>query len=88
MIATRIGRRGQITLPKEVRRHTQLREGDRIAFIVEGGRVIIQPLTQTLRELRGSVQVIGPQDFDAVRQQVLTGRAARAAGKDTTAHES
>jgi len=74
MLSTRVGRRGQITLPKEVRRKIHLEEGDRIAFIIDGEQVVIKPITQTLLDLRGSITVSGEQDFDAIRKQVITKR--------------
>lgn len=77
MLSTRIGRRGQITLPREVRRHMKANEGDQIAFIIDGDQVVIKPITQTLLDLRGSVPVSGEQNFDAVRKQVLAERAKR-----------
>ena len=80
MVITRIGRRGQVTLPSEVRRLANLKEGDQVAFLVEGEHIVLLPLTQTLLDLRGSVTVAGPQDFAAIRQQVLAARANRASG--------
>lgn len=77
MLSTRIGRRGQITLPREVRRRMKANEGDQIAFIIDGDQVVIKPITQTLLDLRGSVPVSGEQNFDAVRKQVLAERAKR-----------
>ena len=77
MLQTRIGRRGQITLPREVRKRIKVGEGDQIAFIIEGEQVIIKPITQSLLELRGSVKVSGEQDFDAIRGEVIARRAQR-----------
>ena len=71
------GRRGQITLPREVRRRIKVDEGDQIAFIIEGERVIIKPITQSLLDLHGSVNVSGEQDFDAIRKEVTAKRAQR-----------
>jgi len=82
MLATRIGRRGQITLPREVRRRMKADEGDQIAFIMDGEQVVIKPITQSLLDLRGSVSVTDKQDFDAVREQVLTERAKRGSGNE------
>jgi antitoxin PrlF len=77
MLQTRVGRRGQITLPREVRRRINVDEGDQIAFIIQGEGVLIKPLTQSLLDLRGSVNVSGEQDFDAIRQEVVAKRAKR-----------
>ncbi len=77
MLSTRIGRRGQIVLPREVRRRIKVDEGDQIAFIIDGEQVIIKPITQTLLDLRGSVPVSGEQDFDTIRKEVTAKRAKR-----------
>lgn len=78
MTIIRVGRRGQLTLPREIRRHIRIEDGDRVAFILEGKRVILQPLTQTLMDLRGSIAVAAAQDFGAIRRQVIATRANQA----------
>ena len=46
--------KGQITLPKEVREHFKLSEGDRIDFILEDdGKVRVVPITGSFRDLLG-----------------------------------
>jgi hypothetical protein len=40
----------------------------------------VRPLKQTVRDLRGSVPVPEPQDFDAVRQQVKLAVARQVIG--------
>lgn len=82
MLATRVGRRGQIVLPKEVRTRIKVAEGDQIAFVIDGEQVVIKPITHTLLELRGRVKVSGKQDFDSIRKQVKTKRAAKRGTKD------
>lgn len=77
MLQTRVGRRGQITLPREVRRRINVNEGDQIAFIIQGEGVLIKPLTQSLLDLRGSVKVTGEQDFDTIRKEVIANRSGR-----------
>lgn len=78
MIIVRIGRRGQITIPRQVRQALNLQEGDTLAVIPEGGQAILKPILQSLLDLRGSIQVSEPQDFDAIRKEVIAGRAKRA----------
>ena len=70
----KVGRRGQIILPKAVRERLSLEEGDRLAFVLRDGEIVLQPLNRILRDVRGSVAVDGPQDFEAVR---AAARAAR-----------
>lgn len=77
MPTTRIGRRGQLTLPRAVRQSLGVSEGDQVAFVERGGEVVLRPVRLSLRDLRGSVPVAGPQDFDAVREVVHADRAER-----------
>ena len=71
MTITKVGRRGQITIPRAVRDWLGVQEGDRVAFVRSEDKIVLHPLNQTLLDLRGSVPVPGPQDFDAIRRQVL-----------------
>ena len=77
MPSTRVGRRGQLTIPKVVRQSLGLSEGDHVAFVEHGGDVVLRPVRQSLRDLRGSVPVDGPQDFDAVRGATRRARSER-----------
>ena len=83
MIIGTVGRRGQMTVPRQIRRSLNLAEGDRIAFIQRGDKVILQPLTSTLLDLRGSVPVEEPQDFAAIRNQVMRNHARKVAQDET-----
>ena len=80
MLTVKVGRRGQITVPRKVRQVLELKEGDGLAFIIEENQVILQPISQTLLDLRGSVKVKGPQNFDEIRGKVIAGRGGR--GRD------
>jgi AbrB family looped-hinge helix DNA binding protein len=77
MNVSKVGRRGQISIPRMIRQELNLQEGDRLAFIRRGDEVILQPLKHTLSDFRGSIPVSEPQDFEAIRQQVMEGRAYR-----------
>lgn len=77
MYTVKIGSRGQITVPREIRRLYGLMEGDSLAMIPLENQVILRPLTQTLLDVRGSVPVEAPQDFDQIRKQVIAARTRR-----------
>ena len=82
MIVIKVGRRGQITVPKEIRESLKIDEGDRLAFVQRGNEVVLQPLTRTLLDLRGSVPVSGLQDFKAIRRKVIAEHARKVARDD------
>jgi AbrB family looped-hinge helix DNA binding protein len=73
----KVGRRGQITIPRAIRRRLEVKEGDSVAFVYQDDDIVIKALNRTLLDLRGSVPVSGPQDFGAIRFDVLETRAAR-----------
>ena len=77
MLTATVGRRGQMTLPAKVRRQLGISEGQQIAFIRRGDEIIVQPLSQTLLDLRGSVPRTGQQDFDTIRTEVRRARGER-----------
>ncbi|RMF85832.1 MAG: AbrB/MazE/SpoVT family DNA-binding domain-containing protein [Nitrospinota bacterium] len=79
VIISKVGRRGQITIPRQVRQWLNLREKDRVAFIRRGNEIILHPLPHTLFDLRGSVPVPTPQDFTAIRQRVIENHARKVA---------
>jgi len=52
--------KGQLTLPKEIREHLGVHEGDRVEFRADrSGRVWVEPATQDLMALQG---LFGPVD--------------------------
>ena len=77
MLISKVGRRGQVTLPRAIRRRLNLQEGDRVAYVSRGEEVVLLPLTRTLLDLRGSVPVSEPEDFDAIRRQVVEEHARK-----------
>jgi len=79
MISSTIGRQGQMTVPQEIRNSLNLQEGDRLVFIRRGNEVVLQPLTKTLLDLRGSIPADEQQDFVAIRDQVVKEHARKVA---------
>jgi len=71
MQVSKIGRRGQIAIPSKIRQELDLQEGDRIAFIAKGNEIVIQPLRHNLLDIRGSLPVSQPQDFEAIRTEMI-----------------
>lgn len=82
MVSSKVGRRGQTTIPKQIREQIGLQQGDRIAFQRRGDEILLIPLKKTLKDLRGSVPVDGPQDFESIRAQVRGERARRSGAGD------
>lgn len=79
MQSSRVGRRGQLVLPRDVRQLLQLSEGDSVLFLRRGDEVVLKPITKTALDLEGSIPVDGPQDFDAIRKTVMEERGQESA---------
>ena len=64
-----ITRKGQVTIPKEIRDHLKAKEGERVAFIMRGDDVILRMMRGNILDLKGSVKPAKrPQNFEEVRR--------------------
>ena len=80
MSTSTITRKGQVTIPKEIRDSLGIREGDRVFFVQRGDEVVLKVLQGTILDLKGSVLVPASQDFDEVRRKVKKTVGRRSAG--------
>lgn len=56
MEVSRVSSKGQVTIPKAIRELLKLNEGDRVAFLEEGGKVMITKASLVaLRELQDTI---------------------------------
>lgn len=68
-VTAKITSKGQITLPKEVRKILDVHEGSVVVFEKEDDRVVIKS-ARTLKEFRGFLKGRGRSaDFDAMRKK-------------------
>jgi len=77
MLNVRVNPKGQVTLPREIRRKLKIKTGDQMAVILDGEQIVIKPIAHTLLDMRGRVRVSGKQDFDAIRQQAMRKRVQK-----------
>ena len=65
--------KGQMTIPKEVRKALNLKPSERVVIVIEGDQAIIKPLRGNILELGGTIK-IGDQEkpipFRKVRERV------------------
>jgi antitoxin PrlF len=65
--------KGQMTIPKEVRKALNLRPSEKVIIVVEGNQAILQPLRGNLLDIGGSVKITErekPIEFKKVREEV------------------
>ncbi|MEW6772023.1 MAG: AbrB/MazE/SpoVT family DNA-binding domain-containing protein [Bacillota bacterium] len=71
----KLSKKGQITLPAEVRRLLNLRPGARVRFVIEKDAARILPAEEGIESLKGAVKVDTPQDFQAARHKAMEERS-------------
>lgn len=59
LLAT-ITKKGQVTIPAEVRRHLGIKRGDRVAFLMKGDQVWLVPKGSAVERNFGIVKSNGP----------------------------
>jgi AbrB family looped-hinge helix DNA binding protein len=78
-LTARIGKRGQMTLPRDVRARYGLEEGQAVAFVVKNGELTLVPLRKTIFDFKGAVQPKDTSDLGEIRERVATEQAERVA---------
>lgn len=66
-----ITRKGQITLPADIRRELKLREGDTVAFRIEDGEVRVRPAHATLADGYRSIPALAEPKTDAEIAEIV-----------------
>jgi AbrB family looped-hinge helix DNA binding protein len=72
MSITTVTRKGQVTIPKQVRKALGLKEKDRVAINIEGEKAVIRKVPSLL-EMQGSVKV--PRDVKGLTWKQIERRA-------------
>jgi len=78
--------KGQMTIPKEIRKALNLKPSEKVIIVVEGGQAIIMPLKGNILDIGGSLKVSDkegkPIDFHKVREEVKKRVAKRDTGEN------
>jgi AbrB family looped-hinge helix DNA binding protein len=65
--------KGQMTIPKEVRKALDLKPSGKVIIVVDGDRAILKPLRGNILDIGGSIQIPGSEnltDFRRIRDQI------------------
>lgn len=73
----KVGPRGQITIPKNLRESLGIKPGDNVAIVQDGDFLKLQPVTKTLYDLVGSIKTKKPLDWDEIQETVKQKVATR-----------
>ena len=61
-------KKGQTTIPKDVRKFLKLEPHDKILYLLEGNRVVLKPIKGNILDLKGTVKTKDkPVDFRKLR---------------------
>jgi AbrB family looped-hinge helix DNA binding protein len=66
--------RGQITIPKKIRKALHLEANDKITILVKNDALILKPIKGNILDIGASIKIPGDQkpiDFRKVRKQVI-----------------
>lgn len=53
-----VTQKGQITIPVEIRRALGIKTNDRLVFTIEGGRVCMEPISETLESISVIAEIV------------------------------
>ena len=74
--------KGQVTIPKSLRKRMGIEEGSKLLFVDDGDRILVYKISSDLENIYGAVKHEGPPlDFRKVREQVAQEMAKDAADK-------
>ena len=65
--------KGQMTIPKEVKKALGLKPSGKVIIVVDGDRAILKPLRGDILDIGGSIVIPGSKktvDFHRIRQEV------------------
>jgi len=65
--------KGQMTIPKEVKKALDLKPSGKVIIVVDGDRAILKPLRGDILDIGGSIVIPGSKktvDFHRIRQEV------------------
>jgi antitoxin PrlF len=83
IVGAKVTSKGQITLPKEIRKLLAVDTGSVVVFETEGDRVFLKPV-KGLMEFKGALKGRKPAtDFDTIRRAAKAARRARSNGRAT-----
>ena len=65
----KIGPRGQITIPKSLRRSLGIKPGDSLAITQANDELLLQPITKTLFDFIGSISSDEPVSLEMMKEK-------------------
>jgi antitoxin PrlF len=75
----KVTRKGQVTIPAEIRKALGIQEGDKVAFVLENDQVKLtrkgSVVQQTAGMLKSDIPALSPQEEREAAEQAIAGEA-------------
>lgn len=78
----KVGSKGQITIPKSYRKSLKISPGDSVIIIESEGQLHLRPVSETIFEMRGIIEVDEPQDLEEVLERTKQIVSRKIAGSE------
>ena len=77
-ILTTLTKKGQVTIPIEIRNYLGLKSKDKIAFKINNGNVQVSPAKYTLESVYGIIKTLNkPEDYKELKKIALDEHAQK-----------
>lgn len=78
MLSSSVTTKGQVTIPIELREKLGIKPGDRVGFVDEGGRIVLQRQETAIEALFGVVKTSKGVTLEQMDDAIAAGRNRRA----------
>ncbi len=80
MLSSSVTTKGQVTIPIELRERMGIKPGDRVGFIEDGERIVLQRQETAIEAVFGIVKASKGATLEQMEEAVVAARSRRARG--------
>ena len=78
MLSSSVTTKGHVTIPIELREKLGIKPGDRVGFVDEGGRIVLQRQETAIEAIFGVVKTSKGVTLEQMEEAITVGRSRRA----------
>ena len=78
MLSSSVTTKGQVTIPIELREKLGIKPGDRVGFVDEGARIVLQRQETAIEAIFGVVKTSKGVTLEQMEEAITVGRSRRA----------
>lgn len=80
MLSSAVTTKGQVTIPVELRERFGIKPGDRVGFVEEGDRIVLQRQETAIEAVFGIVKAKQGATLEQIEHAIAAGRGRHAGG--------